>query len=102
VNGIIVVASILGVVGMLAVFANRLLFNPENFANTSTQMLENPAIRSALWNYLVDQRYANVNVEGAIKSALPPQLQSLAGPAAGAVRSSDCWPDEDAPRHSSC
>ena len=73
---------------MLAVFANRLLFNPDNFANTSTQMLQNPAIRSAVSNYLVDQLYANVDVAGTIKSALPPQLQSLAGPAAGAVRSS--------------
>lgn len=88
VNGIIVLTSVLAVVGMLAVFANRLLFNPDNFASTSTQMLQNAAIRSALSNYLVDQLYANVNVEGAIKSALPPQLQSLAGPAAGAVRSS--------------
>jgi hypothetical protein len=88
VNGIIVLASVLGVVGMLAVFANRLLFNADNFASTSAQMLQNPAIRSAVSNYLVDQLYANVNVEGAIKSALPPQLQSLAGPAAGAVRSS--------------
>lgn len=88
VNGIIVFASILGVVGMLAVFANRLLFNPDNFASTSTQLLQNAAIRSAVSNYLVDQLYANVNVQGAIKSTLPPQLQSLAGPAAGAVRSS--------------
>jgi hypothetical protein len=88
VNGVILFASILGVVGMLAVFANRLLFNPDNFASTSTQMLQNPAIRSAVSNYLVDQLYANVDVAGTIKSALPPQLKSLAGPAAGAVRSS--------------
>jgi hypothetical protein len=70
------------------VFANRLLFNPDNFASTSAQMLQSPAIRSAVSNYLVDQLYDNINVEGEIKSALPPQLQSLAGPAAGAVRSS--------------
>jgi hypothetical protein len=72
---------------MLAVFANRLLFNPDNFANTSAQMLENAAIRSAVSNYLVDQLYANVDVAGSLKSKLPPQLQSLAGPAAGAIRS---------------
>jgi hypothetical protein len=88
VNGLIVLASVLGVVGMLAVFANRLLFNPDNFASTSAQMLQSPAIRSAVSNYLVDQLYDSINVEGEIKSALPPQLQSLAGPAAGAVRSS--------------
>jgi len=38
-------------------------------------------------NYLVDQLYANVNVEGELKAKLPTQLQPLAGPIAGAVRS---------------
>ena len=80
------VTTILAVVGMLAVWANRLLFNPDNWANTSTQLLENPDIRSATSNYLVDQLYNNVNVAGLLKSGLPPRLDPLAGPAAGALR----------------
>ena len=71
---------------MLAVWANRLLFNPDNWANTSTQLLENPDIRSATSNYLVDQLYKNVNVAGLLESGLPPRLDPLAGPAAGALR----------------
>ena len=65
---------------MFAIWANRLLFNPDNWSNTSTQLLANPDIRTATANYLVDQLYANVNVAGLIKQGLPPQLQGLAGP----------------------
>jgi len=36
--------------------------------------------------HLVDQVYANVNVAALLKSALPPQLQPLAAPSAGAQR----------------
>jgi Short C-terminal domain len=86
VDAIVVLATILGIVGILAVWANRLLFSPDNWANTSTQLLANPTIRSEAANYLVDQVYANVNVAGELQSALPPRLQPLASQAAGALR----------------
>ena len=41
-------------------------------------MLENQVVRQTLATYLVDQLYANVNVAGALKSGLPPQLQQRA------------------------
>lgn len=80
------VTTLLLIVAMFAVWANRLLFNPDNWANTSTQLLQNTDIRSGTANYLVDQLYANYDVSGLIKSGLPPQLQGLAAPAAGALR----------------
>ena len=86
VNAMLVVTTILLVVAMFAIWANRLLFSPENWSNTSSQLLENPDIRSATANYLVDQLYAEVNVASLIRSGLPPQLQGLAAPAAGALR----------------
>jgi hypothetical protein len=86
VNVLIGVTTLLAVVGMLSLFANRLLFNPDNWENTSTQLLQNAAIRNATSNYLIDQLYANVDVEAFIKSALPPRLEPLAGPAAGALQ----------------
>jgi Short C-terminal domain len=86
VNTLIGITTLLLVVGVFAVFANRLLFSPDNWSNTSTQLLQNPQIRSTTANYIVDQIYANVNVADLIKSGLPPQLQALAAPAAGALR----------------
>lgn len=86
VDVLIGITTVLAVVGMLAVWANRLLLNPDNWSNTSTQLLQNPDIRDATANYVVDQLYANVNVAQLIQSGLPPRLQPLAGPAAGALR----------------
>ncbi len=86
VDALIVVATVLALVTMLSVWANRLLFSPDNWENTSTQLLQNSDIRSAATNYVVDQLYANVNVPAVIRSGLPPQFQGLAGPASGALR----------------
>jgi Short C-terminal domain len=71
---------------MFSVYANRLLFSPDNWADTSTRLLQNSTIRNETANYVVDQLYANVNVAGLLKSGLPPRLTPLAGPAAGALR----------------
>jgi hypothetical protein len=86
VDVLIGVTTLLLIVGMFSVWANRLLFNPDNWSKTSTQLLENPAIRTATANYLVDQLYENVDVPALIKTGLPPALQGLAAPAAGALR----------------
>ncbi len=80
------VTTLLLVVGIFATWANRLLFSPDNWSKTSTQLLQDPNVRSTTANYLVDQLYANVNVTGLIKQGLPTQLQALAAPAAGALR----------------
>jgi hypothetical protein len=80
------VTTVLLVLAMFSVWANRLLFNPDNWSATSTQLLANPDIRSATSNYLVDQLYANVDVAGLLKQGLPPRLEPLAAPAAGALR----------------
>src|SRR5438552_3358092 len=87
VTALIWVTAVLAVVGIFAVWANRQMLNPTNWSNTSTKLLQNAAIREATSNYLVDQLYTNVNVEGEIKAKLPANLQSLAGPIAGGVRS---------------
>src|SRR5947209_11006375 len=86
VDAVIGLTTLMLVVGIFSVWANRLLFSPDNWAKTSTQLLADPNIRPTTANYLVDQLYTNVDVPGLIKSGLPPQLQGLAAPAAGALR----------------
>ena len=85
VRALVGVATLLLIVAIFATYANRLLFSPDNWSNTSTQLLQNPQIRSTTANYIVDQIYANVNVAALISSGLPKQLQPLAAPAAGAL-----------------
>ena len=53
---------------------------------TSSQLLKQPAVQTAVSEYLVDQLYANVDVAGELRAALPPRFEPLAGPAAGALR----------------
>ena len=86
VNALLGVTTVLLVIGIFAIWANRLLFNADNWSNTSTQLLQDPNIRSSTANYLVDQLYANVNVSQLLSNGLPPRLQPLAAPAAGALR----------------
>jgi hypothetical protein len=78
--------TVLAILAIFAVWANRQLLNPDNWANTSTRLLEHPEIRAATSNYLVGQLYANVDVAGELKSKLPPALQGVAAPLAGALR----------------
>jgi hypothetical protein len=86
VDVLIGITTLLLIVGIFATWANRLLFSPDNWSKTSTQLLQDDNVRSTTANYLVNQLYANVDVEGLIKQNLPTTLQGLAGPAAGALR----------------
>src|SRR5205814_5721899 len=79
--------SVLAVLAIFAVWANRELLSPDNWSDTSTKLLQNAAVRDATATYLVDQLYANVNVENEIKSRLPKEIQPIAGPVAGGLRS---------------
>jgi hypothetical protein len=80
------VTTVLAVLAIFAVWADRQLLNPNNWANTSAKLLQNAAVRDATSNYLVNQLYANVDVAGELRARLPTQLQPLAGPISGALR----------------
>jgi hypothetical protein len=83
---IVVAASVLAFFAVFAVWANRQALNTDNWTETSSELLENEAIRTQIAVFLVDQLYANVDVEARIRAALPPRAQGLAGPLAGGVR----------------
>lgn len=79
--------TLIAIIAILAIWSNRQLLNPDNWGSTSTQLLQNADVRDATANYLVEQLYANVDVEGELKSRLPSQLAPLSGPIAGGLRS---------------
>jgi hypothetical protein len=78
--------TLLAIIGMFAVWADRQMFSADNWANTSTRLLQNEQVRDATSNYLVEQLYANVNVEEELKKRLPKAVQPLAGPISGGIR----------------
>ncbi len=87
VRSLIGIATVLGVVAIFAVWANRQLLDTGYWTDTSTKLVASPPIRDALSGYLTDQLYANVDVAGELRGELPEELKPLAAPAAGALRS---------------
>jgi hypothetical protein len=86
VRTIIGVTTLLAIIGIFAVWANRQMLNADNWATTSTKLLQNEQIREATSTYLVNQLYTHVNVANELKSRFPPLLQPLAAPLAGALQ----------------
>ena len=80
------VASVLAIVAIFALWANRQLLDTDNWTETSSELLENDDIRGQVAVFLVDQLYANVDVQARLREALPPRADALAGPAASGLQ----------------
>jgi hypothetical protein len=83
---LVALASVLAYVAIIAIWVDRQALNTENWTRASSEMLERPVVRARVAGFLVDELYANVDVQAEIREALPERAQPLAGPAAGAVR----------------
>ena len=83
---LIVVGAIVAFLAVFSIWANRQLLETDNWVETSSELLEDEEIRGQLSNFMVDTIYTNVDVQGELAQTLPPRLQPLAGPAAGALR----------------
>jgi hypothetical protein len=77
---------LLTVLAIFAVWAERQLLDTDDWVDTSSELLEDPAIRTALGDYLTTELSSNVDLEQAVAQRLPPQAQQLAGPIAGALQ----------------
>ncbi len=86
VRSLIGVATVLGIVAIFAVWANRQLLDTGYWTSTNTKLIESPPIREAVSGYLTEQLYANVDVAGELGKELPSELKPLAAPAAGALK----------------
>lgn len=83
---LVAVASVLAFATLFAVWIDRQVLDTDNWTSSSSQMLDDPAIRNQTAAYLTDQLYENVDVAGEIRAALPPRARFLAEPAAGLLR----------------
>src|SRR3954452_8721620 len=86
IRSLLAVATLCTVAAIFAIWADRQALNADNWADTSSAMLDNGAIRTQVSGFLVDQVYANVDVAEELSSSLPKRLKPLAGPAAGSFR----------------
>jgi hypothetical protein len=83
---LVALASLVALLAILAIWLNRQALNTDNWAKTSSELLEQPVIQDRLAVRLTDQLFASVDVEQVVADALPPRAQVLAGPAANALR----------------
>jgi hypothetical protein len=82
IGALVFLGSLLLCVAIFATWVDRVALDSGNWSDTSTKVLEQPAVRTALSQYLVDQAYANVDVPAVLETALPPRAKPLAGPIA--------------------
>src|SRR5436190_4805 len=82
IGAVFALATIIGAVAVLAVWTNRQALNTDNWTSTSSRLLADKKIQTALSAYLVNELFTSVDVQAALQAKLPPQLQGLAGPAA--------------------
>lgn len=84
---VLVLASIFLFLSFFSLWADRQILDGKQWTETSTRIIEQPAVQEALSNYLVDQLFDNVDVENEIKQQLPSDWEVLASPATSALRS---------------
>jgi hypothetical protein len=83
---LLIAGGITAVLTIFAVWAARQLLDEDRWNDTTTALVADPAVQTALADFLVDQIYENVDLSAQLQEVLPPRLDALAQPAVGALR----------------
>ena len=83
---LVVLASLTAVIALLAGFVRYQAFDPPTFKTTAGDLIADDTIRTQIATTLVDQLYANVDVQSVLQEDLPAGQQRLAGPLSGVLR----------------
>ncbi len=83
---LIILATLIGITSVLALWVKRQALETDTWTETSTELLADESIRDAISNFIVTTIYDNIDVEQEIANALPPNAQILAAPVAGGLR----------------
>jgi hypothetical protein len=83
---LVVLGSVLAFLSVFAIWTERQALNTDDWVDTSGRLIQDPTIREAVGDYLVDQLYENVDVEQELSEILPGETKELAGPISGGLR----------------
>ncbi|HXF00785.1 MAG TPA: hypothetical protein VN458_10635 [Solirubrobacterales bacterium] len=83
---LIVLASVVLILSLIANWVQRETLNTDQVKNTTDEILGDEDVQQALATFTVEQLYANVDVQGEIEKKLPSAAQPLAVPIAAATR----------------
>jgi putative oligomerization/nucleic acid binding protein len=83
---LVVLASVLLLVAILTTWVKRQMLDNTAWNKATTQIIQDPQVQSSLATYAVNQIYENIDVGQALSERLPPNLQRLGPPIAGALQ----------------
>jgi hypothetical protein len=73
-------ATLIGFMAINAVWVNRQVLNADNWADTSSRVLADKQVQTAVSAYAVNQLFSSGEPQARVAAALPPRLKPLAGP----------------------
>jgi hypothetical protein len=83
---LVVAATVVALASVLAVWVQRQVLDTNVYVSTSSAMLADPAVRTAVANYAVDELYRRVDVETELEDVLPNDADRFSNLAAAALR----------------
>ena len=83
---LVVLAALLLMLSAFAVWVNRVALNTDVFVDTSSELIQDDEIRSAVATRSVDELFEAVDVQAELQQQLPPDYQRLSGPASAVAR----------------
>lgn len=86
VTALLVIGTLLTTAFGFALWAKRQALDTENWVDTSSALLEDDEIRTAVGLFIIDRLYQSEEVEARIAAVLPPRLVQLAKPAAAGLK----------------
>jgi hypothetical protein len=86
VTTLLIVGTLLMVGAGIGIWAERQALETDEWVDTSSELLENEPVRTAVGLYLVDKLYDSEEVKQRLETLLPPRLQPLAAPAAAGLK----------------
>lgn len=85
-RAVLVLATLVATLSLLATWARQQLLNTDRWTQTSTELLQRAEIRAELAAFLTDQLFAEADVQAQIAGRLPEELRPLAPAATAGAR----------------
>lgn len=82
---LVLLGALLLILSLIAGYVRFQGLDTDTVEGTAGDLIADPEIRDQIAATLVDQLFANVDLEAALREQLPPAQQGLAGPVSGAI-----------------
>jgi hypothetical protein len=86
VTTLVVLGALCIFISTLSIWIRDVALDPDEWANTSSQVLQSEDVRNVLSVYIVDQTFAASDAEARLEETLPERLKPLAGPLSAQLR----------------